>query len=89
MCVATEEVQKGKWILNSGCTFHMSPCQNFFSEYHKIDGGKVMMENNAVYKVIEIGNINLKLHNRTIREVKQVRHVPDLKRNLISLEMLD
>ncbi|KAH9767149.1 hypothetical protein KPL71_011170 [Citrus sinensis] len=89
VCVATEEVQKGKWILDSGCTFHMSPCQNFFSEYHKIDGGKVMMGNNAVCKVIGIGNISLKLHNGTIREVKQVRHVPDLKRNLISLGMLD
>ncbi|KAH9650014.1 hypothetical protein KPL70_026198 [Citrus sinensis] len=89
VCVATEEVQKGKWILDSGCTFHMSHCQNFFSEYHKIDGGKVMMGNNAVCKVIGIRNVCLKLHNGTIREVKQVRHVPDLKRNLISLGMLD
>lgn len=35
------------------------------------------------------GNTSLKLYNRTIREVTQVRRVPDLKRNLIFLGMLD
>ena len=89
VCVATEEVQKSKWILDSRCTFYMSHCQNYFSEYHTFDGGNVMIGNNAVCKVIGIGNVSLKLYNRTIREVKQVRHVPDLKRNLISLGMLD
>lgn len=42
-----------------------------------------MMGNNAVCKIIEIGNIRLKLYDATIRELKQVRFVPDLKRNLI------
>ena len=42
-----------------------------------------MMGNNVVCKIIEIGNIRLKLYDVTIRELKQVRFVPDLKRNLI------
>lgn len=36
-----------------------------------------------------IGNINLKLRDDTIRELKQARYVLNLKRNLISLGMLD
>lgn len=47
------------------------------------------MGNNAIYKVIGIGNIIVTLHDMTVREIKQVRHVLDLKRILISLEMLD
>ena len=87
--MATNEVQKGKWILDSGCTFHMSPEKSYFSDYHEYDGGRVLMGNNAVCKVIGMGNIHLKLHDGTVRVIKQVRHVPDLKRNLISLGMLD
>ena len=39
--------------------------------------------------VIGIGNISLEVHDRTIKELKQVRHVPRLKGNLISLGLLD
>ncbi|KAH9778870.1 Integrase catalytic domain-containing protein [Citrus sinensis] len=49
------------------------------------DGGKVMMGNNVVWKVIGIGNVSLTLHDGTIWELREVRYVPDLKRNLISL----
>ncbi|KAH9657534.1 hypothetical protein KPL70_023118 [Citrus sinensis] len=49
------------------------------------DGEKVMMGNNAVCKVIGMGNVSLRLHDGTIWELREVRYVPDLKRNLISL----
>ena len=51
-------------------------------------GGRIMMGNNAVCKVIGMGNIHLKLHDGTMRLIRQVRHVPDLKRNLIYLGYL-
>ena len=47
------------------------------------------MGNNSICRIIGIGNVSLKLHNGSIRVSKQVRHVLDLKRNLISLGMLD
>ncbi|KAH9698871.1 Integrase catalytic domain-containing protein [Citrus sinensis] len=89
VCVATEHVQKGTWILDSGCTFHMCPFKDYLLNYHETDGGKVMMGNNAVCKIVGIGNVNLKLHDGTIRELREVRYVTELKRNLISLGMLD
>lgn len=49
----------------------------------------MMIRNNIVCKVIGIRNISLRLHDGTITKVKQVRHVLNLKRNLISLRMLD
>lgn len=48
-----------------------------------------MKQNNFVYKIMGIGNINLKLHDGTIRKLKQARYVLNLKMNLISLGMLD
>ena len=89
MCVATDCYKKGKWILDSGCTFHMSPFKDYFIEYHEFDGGRVMMGNNAMCRIISIGSVKLRLHNGTLLMIKQVRHVPDLKRNLISLGMFN
>ncbi|KAH9649108.1 Integrase catalytic domain-containing protein [Citrus sinensis] len=63
--------------------------KNYLLNYHETDGGKVMMGNNAVCKIVGIGNVNLRLHDGTIRELREVRYVPELKRNLISLGMLD
>lgn len=33
-----------------------------------------MIGNNAMYKIIGIGNVNIKLHDDNIRELKQVRY---------------
>lgn len=49
----------------------------------------MMMGNNSICKIIGIGDVSLKLHDGSIRVLRQVRHVPDLKRNLISLGVLD
>lgn len=43
-----------------------------------------MIGNNTMCRVIGLGNIKLRLHDGTMLEIKQVRLVPDLKRNLIS-----
>lgn len=48
-----------------------------------------MMGNYTSCKVIEISSITLKFHNGIIRELSHVRHVPELKRNLICLSMLN
>lgn len=48
-----------------------------------------MMGNNAVCRVIGIGNVCLKLHDRTIWEFREVRYVPNLKWNLISPRVID
>ncbi|KAH9716240.1 hypothetical protein KPL71_021389 [Citrus sinensis] len=87
--IASDVDQEGKWVLDSGCSFHMCPFKHHFSEYQEYGGGRVMMGNNAICRVIGIRVIKLKLHDNSILELKQVRHVSDLKRNLISLGMLD
>ncbi|KAH9779095.1 hypothetical protein KPL71_007588 [Citrus sinensis] len=89
VCVAIENNRKGKWVLDSGCTFHMCPVKTYFTEYQEIDGGRVIMGNNSICRIIGIGNVSLRLHDGSTRVINQVRHVPDLKRNLISLGMLD
>lgn len=47
------------------------------------------MGNNATCKVVGIGSIKLRLTDGTEKIMTHVRHVPDLKRNLISLGTLE
>lgn len=47
------------------------------------------MANYNMCRIIGISNVRLKLHDGSIRELKQVRFMADLKKNLISLGMLD
>ncbi|KAH9649112.1 hypothetical protein KPL70_025867 [Citrus sinensis] len=49
----------------------------------------VMMGNNSLCKVVGLGAIRLKMFDGVIRELSEVMHVPELKRNLISLGILD
>ncbi|KAH9697198.1 hypothetical protein KPL71_023512 [Citrus sinensis] len=87
--VATKEKPQGQWVLDSGCAFHMSPNRSYFTRYQSCDAGIVLMRNNSVCKVVGIGTVSLKMYDGMVRELTQVRHVPELKRNLISIGMLD
>ena len=57
--------------------------------YQPIDGDNVLMGNNMPCKTIGIGSIKIKMHDGIVRTLSNVRHVPDLKKNLISLGTLD
>jgi len=49
----------------------------------------VLLGNNKPRKIQGIGSIRLKLHDGIEKIIQDVRYVPDLKRNLISLGELD
>ncbi|KAG8499473.1 hypothetical protein CXB51_005963 [Gossypium anomalum] len=78
-----------EWILDSGCTFHMSPNRDWFTTYKTVSEGVVLMGNNASYKIAGVGTIKVKMFDGVVRTLSDVRHVPELKRNLISLSTLD
>ncbi|KAG8362995.1 hypothetical protein BUALT_BualtUnG0016000 [Buddleja alternifolia] len=80
---------ENEWILDSGCTFHMTPNRGWFDEFTKLEGGSVLLGNNKSCKVQGIGSVRIKMFNGIEKVLKQVRYIPELKRNLISLGMLD
>jgi len=47
------------------------------------------MDNNSSYKIADIGTIKIKMFEGIVRTLTNVRHIPDLKRNLISLSTPD
>ena len=76
-----------EWILDLGFTFHTYPIKSWFSSYMELKKEKVLMGNNKVFKVFEIGSIKLRSHDVMERMLTNVRYVLELERNLISLGM--
>lgn len=77
------------WLIDSGETHHMCLHRNLYSTYQSIDDGVVYMGNDVTCKTIGIGSIRIKMFDGTVRTLSDVRHVPDLRNNLISMGVLD
>ena len=77
------------WILDSACSFHMTPNRDWFDIYRSVNSSIVTMGNSAHCKITDIGNIRIKMFDGIVRTLCDVRHVPEVKKNLISLGTLD
>ena len=63
----------------------MCPIWEWFFEFQELDGGVVYMGNDNPCKTAGIGSIKLRNHDGSTRILRDVRYVPKLKKNLISL----
>ncbi|KAL8170225.1 hypothetical protein V2J09_022029 [Rumex salicifolius] len=78
-----------EWIIDSGCTFHMCPYKDWFLTYQTVRNHHVLLGNNAPCKVLGVGTVKLKTHDGVERTLSEVRHILDLRRNIISLGTLE
>ena len=76
------------WIMDSECSYHMTHNKDWFDTYRLVNSGSIMMGNDASCRVVRMGNIRLKMFDGVIRMLCDVRHVLDLRKNLISLGTL-
>ncbi|CAD6219719.1 unnamed protein product [Miscanthus lutarioriparius] len=65
-------------------------CRDWFSSYKSVHSGDVVrMGDNNPREIMGIGSVQIKMHDGMIRTLKDVRHIPGMARNLISLSTLD
>jgi len=89
VCAAGIDKSSSGWILDTGASFHMCPDKEWFTSYEPLKGGIVVMGNDAPCTTVGIGSVQFKMFDGCIRTLTGVRHVPELKKNLISLGELD
>ncbi|CAL8167282.1 unnamed protein product [Prunus armeniaca] len=77
------------WILDTGCTFHMCEVREWFYTYKEVSSGEVLMRDDSSCLVKGIGTVGIKMFDGMIRVLGNVRYVPRLRKNLISLGTLD
>lgn len=77
------------WILDSGCSFHMTPNKYWFQQLDESDGGRVLLGNNQECRVKGVGTLQIIMFDNQVRIISEVRYVPELKRSLLSLGTFD
>jgi transposase InsO family protein len=76
-------------VIDSGASFHVTSRADFFTSYNEGDYGVVRMGNEGVSKIVGMGNVCLETSVGCKLVLKDVRHVPDIRLNLISTGKLD
>ena len=66
----------------------MCPIRDWFSNFEKLDGCFTVMNDDHPCNVEGMGIVCIKMIGGIVRELKEVRYVPQLKRNLISVSAL-
>jgi len=77
------------WVLDSGCSYHICLRKEYFERLELKEGGVVFLGNNKACKIQGMGIIRLKMFDDRDFLLKDVRYIPKLKRNLISISMFD
>jgi len=78
-----------EWILDSTASFHICINRDWFITYDSVNGGSVKMGDDSPCQIIGIGSVQMEMHDGIIRTLTDVRHIPDMRKNLISLSTLD
>lgn len=85
--ICSLESKEESWVLDSGASFHATSQKEFFEKYVPGKFGKVYLGNDQPCDIIGKGVVKIKL-NGSVWELKNVRHIPDLTKNLISVGQL-
>ena len=76
-------------MLKLGASFHITPHDELFTSYSRGDFGNVKMGNSDASKTLGIGDIWFETNLKYELLPKDVRYVPDMCLNLISIGKLD
>lgn len=66
----------------------MCPHAHWFEEISE-STGYVVLGNNQICRIKEIGSVRLKMDDDSVKIIIEVRYIPDVKRNLISLGSIE
>jgi len=73
------------WILDSGCSYHITPNKEWFTTYRSANSSCVYLGDDRCCNIVGIGDVRIRMYDGTVRTLCDVRHIPELKKNLISL----
>ena len=72
------------WVVYSRASFHDTRHRKFFHDYVQGDFRHVLLGDDEPCKIVGKGKVRIKLNNGNDWLLKDVRHIPAMKRNLIS-----
>nr|GEY05010.1 RNA-directed DNA polymerase, eukaryota [Tanacetum cinerariifolium] len=88
LLMAMSEERFLKWIIDFGGSFHMTPRRDFLFDFKEY-GGTILVGDNRACVIMGIGKVRVQMKDGSSFVLENVRYIPELKRNLISLGTLD
>lgn len=85
--VLIDAISPDEWILDTGCSFHMTPRKELLCDFKELTSSCVKMGNKTYSHVKCIGNIKLRNPDGTSVILTDGRYMPEMDRNLISMEL--
>ncbi|KAL0451552.1 UNVERIFIED_CONTAM: hypothetical protein Slati_1133300 [Sesamum latifolium] len=82
-------LNKREWLIDSGCTVHMTPYRDIMSNYKSENLSSVSMANEKRCDVLGVGDLCMIFENGFKFTPKNIKHVPDLVHNLMSYSALE
>lgn len=80
---------KGRWYLDSGASTSICRSRKNFINYRSLDPGNyVLLGDESGLLIAGSGDVPLKLSNGSIKVLKQVLHVPQMTKNLVSVRQI-
>ncbi|GJS90771.1 retrovirus-related pol polyprotein from transposon TNT 1-94 [Tanacetum coccineum] len=89
LLMAVSEERFLEWIMDYGGSFHMTPKRDFLFDFKEFNGGAVLLGDNRACAIMGIGKVRVQMKDGSSFVLENVRYIPELKRNLISLGTLD
>ena len=83
-----ESVKDG-WIFDSGCSNHLCGRKESFSSLKRCEDKKMTLRNGEEMEVAGVREAEIVLHNGQVVTLGQVRYVPNLEKNLISIGRME
>ena len=77
------------WIVDFRASHHVTPSKDNFVTYNSGDYGRVHLGNNHFCKIVGVGDVQIRTKDGQDILLKQVRHIPEMCMNLISVGRLD
>ncbi|KAL4291090.1 hypothetical protein GQ457_14G002100 [Hibiscus cannabinus] len=80
---------KEEWIIDSGCSHHVTGNDELLSDLRQHKGERVIITaDNSAYPVAQEGVVKIGMDDTNVVKLNDVFHVPGLKRNLISVSQI-
>lgn len=76
-------------IMDTYCSFHMTPRNDYFLEFKEVNAGKVKMANGTFSEIKGIGSIRFTNPDGTTFLLQDVRYMPCISTNLIYIGNLE
>ena len=75
-------------VSDTGSTYHIYPERELFGSFEELDGSLMFMGDDHTCRLVGKGTIHIKMFDGMMRELNDVRYIPQMK-NLILVRALE